>query len=126
MDRVGRTVEAKREQHPELRTAVSYQDLLSVCNREGITVRHGPLPTAGVAISHGENRIIGLSTLGPVRFMAYALAHEMAHIWMHGDDEPAVYHMIEPWPDDPREDEAEYLATILLQGLPANPPGEVA
>lgn len=116
VDRVARIVEAKRSRHPELRGPVSYEDLRRVCEREGIVVLHGPLPFSGAAISHRGRHAILLDRRHNPRRETYALAHELGHIWMHAEEEPVIYHMEEPWPDDPREDEAELVATMLLQG----------
>lgn len=115
-DRVTRLVEAKRKRHPELRQPVSYQDLRTVCEREGIRVMHGPLPHSGAAISHAGRHVILLDPRRAPRRETYALAHELGHIWLHADEESVIYHMDEPWPDDPREDDAEQVATMLLQG----------
>lgn len=115
-DRVVRLVEAKRRTHPELRAAVSYEGLKAVCAREGIAVLHGPLPTAGAALTYESRSVILIDSRRQARRETYVLAHELGHVWLHAEAEPVIYHMDEPWPDDPREDEAEAVATMLLQG----------
>lgn len=115
-DRVERLVTSKRKRHPELRQPVTYQGIRAVCDREGILVMHGPLPFAGATVSYRGRHVIMVDPRRSPRRETYAIAHELGHVWLHADDEPAVRHMEEPWPDDPREDEAEAVATMLLQG----------
>lgn len=115
-DRVARVVASKRKRHPELREPVSYHGIRAVCEREGIVIMHGPLPFAGAAISHAGRHVILIDPRKAPRRETYAIAHELGHIWLHAEEEPVIYHMEEPWPDDPREDEAEALATLILQG----------
>lgn len=51
-------------------------------------------------------------------------AHELGHLWAHVDQEPlgrfeATYHMDVEWADDPREDEANHIASLLILGSDA-------
>lgn len=109
-------VRAKRARHPELRGPVTWAGVQAVCAREGIPVRPGPLPVDAVLLSAlGTAAIVINRGLHPRRH-TYRVVHELAHHWAHTSDEPVIYTMRECDASDPREDEAEYIATRLLQG----------
>lgn len=108
-------ISAKRERHPELRIPLTWTVFQLVCEREHVPVVFGPLPADGVVITGlGSAAIVLNSELHPRRH-TYRGAHELAHVWLHQDDEVPVYLMSDDQ-HDPREDEAEYVALRLMQG----------
>jgi Zn-dependent peptidase ImmA (M78 family) len=109
-------VEAKRARHPELRAPLTWSAFQAVCDRKGIPIRHGPLTTDAVLMSALGTAVIVLNSQLDVRRHTYRGAHELAHHWAHGSREPVLYTMRDLAGPDEREDEAEYIATRLLQG----------
>lgn len=61
--------------------------------------------------------VIVLNPDVPPRRHTAVLAHEIAHVFMHLDArDVVVFNLDACWPDDPREDEAEVLAILMLGG----------
>lgn len=109
-------VAAKRQRHPELRGPVTWDGFLRVCEREGVSVLHAPLPAEGVMLTALGSAVMVLNSRLPARWNTYRGVHELAHHWLHGELEPTVYTMSTERLDDPREDDAEYVTALLMQG----------
>lgn len=120
-EQLDRIVAAKRRRHPELRRALSWSGFREICAREGVIVTLADVERPGCIFGFEGSWTILLSSRG-VRQLHYG-AHELGHLWAHVDQEPlgrfeATYYMDTGWPDDPREDEADYVAGLLLLGPP--------
>lgn len=109
-------LEGKRLTHPELRDPLTWEGFQRVCEREGVAIAHGPLPSDAVLLSGLGTAVIVLNCELHPRRHTYRGAHELAHHWLHTESEPVVYTMCDPLIADAREDEAEYVALRLLQG----------
>lgn len=115
--RVDRVLAAVRERHPELRRRLSWNGLAAVLRRERIQVVRVPMRTPAALLHRGGVSILMLNSDLPPRRHTYYCAHELGHHFLHADQElEPVFHMDVIWPDDPREDEAEYFAACLLGG----------
>lgn len=114
--RLDAIVEAKRARHPELREPLTWTTFQKVCEREGVRLAKGPLPVDAVLMSALDTAVIVLNSELDERRHTYRGAHELAHHWAHSSHEPVIYTMRDVWAPDPREDDAEYIATRLLQG----------
>jgi Zn-dependent peptidase ImmA (M78 family) len=91
----------------------------SVCNREGIFLALADIERAACLFSIDGTWVIAIRREGVRQLMPGA--HELGHLWAHVDQEPlgryeATYHMDVDWADDPREDEANYIASLLIMG----------
>lgn len=110
-------LEAARVIHPELRRPLTWNGARAVCRRLEIPLVFHRMPRAGRVVALLGTPVIVLNPDVPPRRHTMVLAHEIAHVLLHVErDGEAVYHMDACWPDDPREDEAEVLATLLLGG----------
>lgn len=108
----------KRELHPELRHPLTWDALRAIAEREGIVVAAVSLARPAKLVAfHGEWMILVNSSL-PARRHTYYAAHELGHLWLHRPEDTGqqVYHMDLNWPDDPREDDAELFAQLVLGG----------
>jgi hypothetical protein len=113
-----RVLAAKRALHPELARPLTWRGLQRVLAREGVRLRLVPLvEPAQLAGFRGTWAILVNADLPPRRHTYYA-AHELGHLWLHVDPAEGrgakVYHFDHYDGDDPREEEAELLATWLL------------
>lgn len=114
-------LEAKRQEHRELRAPLLDRGLMIVLRREGVAllVRPHPrdselLPIAGrwtIIVDRGQERSAWL----------VLATHELGHLWLHHDlffprHETSVYDQSPPWYDELREAEADYLAELLIAG----------
>jgi hypothetical protein len=119
---VAAIIDRKRETHPELARALTWPALLRICEREGVAVRKsvGRMPRMAQLVPYAGAWTIVLNREAPPRRHTYLAAHEVGHLWLHHDPlhdrSERVYNMGEHWPDDPREDDAELFATLLLMG----------
>lgn len=107
-----------RRAHPELRQPVTWHGIRRVLHRLRVDVVIRPLTVDAKVIHMGGCAVIALNANLPARRHTYRLAHELGHIMLHGamSDDGVVFNMTPCWPDDPREDEAEYFAAQLLMG----------
>jgi len=109
-------LEGKRTRHPELREPLSWEGFRQVCEREGVSITVGPLSVDAVLLSALGTSVIVLNCELHPRRHTYRGAHELAHHWLHSEHEPVIYTMRDLGAPDRREDDAEYVATRLLQG----------
>lgn len=119
---IAQVIAAKRETHPELARPLTWPGLLRICERERVYVRvrkSGTARPAQLVPFLGEWTII-ISGTTPFRRHTYLGAHELGHLWLHHDPlherAERVYNMDAHWPDDPREDDAELFASLVLMG----------
>jgi hypothetical protein len=122
VEQIADVIASKRELHPELARALTWPGFLRICGREGVEVRVRKAPTARPAQLVpflGEWTII-ISADTPFRRHTYLGAHELGHLWLHHDRTSErwerVYNMDVHWSNDPREDEAELFASLVLMG----------
>jgi Zn-dependent peptidase ImmA (M78 family) len=93
-----------------------------ICDREGVTIRKsaGRMPRMAQLVPYAGAWTIVLNKEAPLRRHTYLAAHELGHLWLHHDPQhdraERVYNMGQHWPDDPREDDAELFATLVLMG----------
>lgn len=106
-----------RMRYPELNAPLTWSTLSAILAREGVGVIRVPLIHDAQVISCDGVSIIALNSHGNQRRYTYYAAHEWGHIKLHfREADEIVYHTSACWPDDPREDDAEYFATSLLMG----------
>lgn len=116
-ERVDRVLANRRELHPELRRRLTWNGLAAVIRRERIQVVYVPMNRPAALFCRCGVSVLMLNSDLPPRRHTYYAAHELGHHWLHADEDlDPVYHMDVIWPDDPREDEAEYFAACLLGG----------
>lgn len=121
IEQLDQILRAKRRAHPELRRPMGWSDFRAVCEREGVVVEATSVQCQACLFSIDGTWIILVQRDGVRQLMPGA--HELGHLWAHVDQEPlgrfeATYHMDTDWADDPREEEADYIATQLILGLP--------
>jgi Zn-dependent peptidase ImmA (M78 family) len=115
-------IAAKRQLHPELARALTWTGVQRICEREGVILRKasGPTPRPAQLVPFAGAWTILLSRDVPQRRYTYLAAHELGHLWLHHDAAAErwehVFNMDVNWPDDPREDEAETFAALVLAG----------
>lgn len=103
--------------HPELQQPLTWDAMSMILHREGITLLRIPLLHDAQVISADGISIIAINSNSSPRRHTYYAAHEYAHVHLHfREAHEVVYHTSACWPDDPREDDAEYMATMLLIG----------
>lgn len=119
---IASVLEAKRAIHPELARPLTWPGLERICAREGIRLRVSPEPMPRLAqlIPYLGRWVILLSRAAPFRRHTYLATHELGHLWLHHDRTSdrweRVYNMDTNWADDPREDDAELFASLVLMG----------
>jgi Zn-dependent peptidase ImmA (M78 family) len=119
---VQRVIAAKRVTHAELSRALTWPAIQRICEREGITIRRSTaaMPRPAQLVPFAGGWTILLSRDAPPRRLTYLAAHELGHLWLHHDRQhdrtEIVYNMDAHWPDDPREDDAELFAALVLAG----------
>lgn len=111
---------AKRFVHPELHRPLTWKGLQRICAREDVGIYVRPhAEAAQLVVYDGGWGIIVDSRLPARRHTAWA-AHELAHLWLHVDRadgrHAAVFNLSGYEGPDPREDDADFLATLLLGG----------
>jgi Zn-dependent peptidase ImmA (M78 family) len=128
---VRRAVTTMRLRHPELRSAITLEGLLAVCERLdiGVTYRRIPCNKLGAAIAFpfgaGNGRFddacrfIWLAEGLSGDLAAWILAHELAHQILHLTPEYLRTPSSPPLPPPPEqierfENEANYFADVLL------------
>ena len=117
-DRVRQVLAQKREVHPELANPLTWESLRRIAEREHVGLFTKPLPNPACLLRFDGTWNIVVSSAHPVRRRTMNAAHELAHLWLHVDDqegrfEPCINYNY-PGSADPREQEADYLATALL------------
>lgn len=122
VEQVQRVIAAKRETHAELARPLTWPAVQRICEREGIALRRstGTMPRPAQLVPFAGGWTILLSRDAPPRRLTYLAAHELGHLWLHHDAQhersEVVYNMDAHWPDDPREDDAELFAALVLAG----------
>lgn len=122
IEQVTTVIERKRETHPELARALTWPGLVRICDREGVRIRvsPAPIPRRAQLVPYAGRWTILISKGSPARRHTYDAAHELGHLWLHHDRTAErwerVYNMDTHWADDPREDDAELFASIVLMG----------
>lgn len=119
IEQLQRIVEAKRRVHRELRRPLDWNGFRAVCARERILVSLADIERPACLFSIDGSWAIAIRREGVRQLMPGA--HELGHLWAHVDQEPlgrfeATYHMDTEWADDPREEEADHIAALLLLG----------
>lgn len=119
---IAEIVTAKAREHQELDHPLTWPGFLRICGREGVNVRvrkEAMVRPAQLVPYLGEWTIV-ISGSAPARRHTYLGAHELAHLWLHVDLKherwERIYSMDFDWCDDPREDEAEVCASMILMG----------
>lgn len=110
------TIAELRSLHAELRAPLTWQTMTTILRREGISLLRLPLRHDAQVISCDGISVMAINSNAPTARHTYYAAHEYGHIKLHFRDGEIVYHTSACWPDDPREDDAEYFATQLLMG----------
>jgi Zn-dependent peptidase ImmA (M78 family) len=119
-DAIQAVLTAKRLLHPELHRSLTWRGLQRVCARErvGLALRAMDEEAQLVCIL-GKATILVNSDL-PARRHTYRAVHELAHLWLHVDPAEGraatIYNFSGYDGDDPREAEAEFLASLILGG----------
>ena len=72
-----------------------------------------PIATPAALLTFSGHAVIVLNNRLPVGRQSYYVAHELGHLWAHGEAEP-VYYIGDESPDAVREDEADDMATWML------------
>jgi Zn-dependent peptidase ImmA (M78 family) len=121
-DEITRVLAAKRQIHPELARALSWPAFQRICEREGVRLRRSPepMPRPAQLIPYLGRWTILFNCDAPHRRLTYYGAHELGHLWLHHDSRferwERVYNMDTYWANDPREDDAELFASLVLMG----------
>lgn len=119
-ERIAGIIRAKRRQHPELRRPLRWIGLKRILAREYIGLFMVPMPAHQNAqlVPYLGSWSILLNSALPPRRHTYFAAHELGHLWLHHDLHfdrwEQVYHMTREWEEDPREDDAELFASMVL------------
>lgn len=119
IEQLDQIVRAKRRVHPELRRPMDWTAFRAVCDREGVLVVLADVERPACLFNVAGQWVIVIRRSGVRQLLPGA--HELGHLWAHVDQEPlgryeATYHMDTEWADDPREDEADYVASLLILG----------
>lgn len=114
--RCQRVLDAARASHPELGRPLTWNGARSICRRLGVPIVVAPMPRPAKLIAPLGSPVILLDAGTPPRRHTSFLAHELAHLFLGHLEMGPVWHMEPCWPDDPREDEAEVLAMLMLGG----------
>jgi Zn-dependent peptidase ImmA (M78 family) len=114
---IDQIIEAVRDMHPELRRPATWNAMRRAFKREGITLMLLPLTADAKLISMGGVSVMAVRSDAPPARHTYFAVHEYAHVRLHAPAaDEVVFNMSPCWPNDPREDEAEYFAQRLMQG----------
>lgn len=122
IEEISAVLDAKRAVHPELARPLTWPGLERICAREGVRVRVSPepMPRPAQLVPFLGRWAILLSRAAPYRRHTYLATHELGHLWLHHDRTSErwerVYNMDANWADDPREDDAELFAQLVLMG----------
>lgn len=114
-----RILERKRQFHPELRAAMTWEGLLRILAREGVLYASVPLSRRGKLLGCDGVWMILADNARRPRHLGI-VAHELSHLWAHVDVKTDRYDFAFNQDDfdgdDPREAEAEYLAECIIYG----------
>lgn len=116
-DEIRAVISQKREHHPELASPLRWVTLRRILDREGVLLATVPLVRPAKLAAYEGMWLLLLNSRLPARRHTYYAAHELGHLWLHTDVEEAweqCFHMDVNWPDDPREDDAELFAQMVL------------
>lgn len=114
---IDQIIVAVRERYPALRRPATWTAVKRALKEEGILLALLPITADAKLISMGGVSVIAIRQDAPRARHTYFAVHEYAHIHLHAPDaDEVVYNMSPCWPDDPREDEAEYFAQRLMMG----------
>jgi Zn-dependent peptidase ImmA (M78 family) len=122
LGRVAVIYERKRRQHPELGRPLTWRTLQRICTREGIVIDSVAMADDAQLLRFWDEWTILVNVDSPHRRHTYLGAHELAHVWCHVDDADGRGAVVRNYGDyafgndDPREEDAECLATMLCQG----------
>jgi IrrE N-terminal-like domain len=122
VEEIAAVIERKRQHHPELARGLTWPGMTRICQREGVRLCTSPepLPRPAQLVPFRGRWGILLSKDAPFRRHTYLAAHELGHLWLHHDQQhdraERVYNMDTWWVDDPREDDAELFASLVLMG----------
>ncbi len=113
-------IHSRTSRHPELRRPLGWNGFKRICERERIQVFRRPLPREAQLVPFlGAWAILLNSELHPRR-NTYFGAHELGHLWLHHDRTcerwERCFNLDVEWRDDPREDDAELFAMMVMQG----------
>lgn len=124
VDAIDAVIAELRTIHPELQQPLTWNAMTRILGRERIVLFTTPLVHNAQVISCDGVSVIAINSNATVARHTYYAAHEWGHIKLHfRDPGEIVYHTTACWPDDPREDDAEHFATVLLMGpASASPP----
>lgn len=137
LEAIRAVVREKSAIHPELLAPLTLRGLRRILEREDVEFIVRPLPRPAQLIPFLGGWSIVVDSRRPERQHVYLGAHELGHLWLHHDVhfdrwETRVYNMGDAWEPDPKEDDAELFATLVLQGPepwgwnPLDPPTAVA
>lgn len=121
-DEIAMLLSRKRRTHPELARPLSWPAFQRVCEREGVRLRRSPeaMPRPAQLVPYLGRWTILFNRDAPSRRLTYYGAHELGHLWLHHDRShdrwERVYNMDTYWANDPREDDAELFASLVLMG----------
>lgn len=122
VEQIAAVITAKRDLHLELNRELAWPGFVRICEREGVKLRRAPTPMPRLAqlVPYLGRWAILYSADAPRRRHLYLGAHELGHLWLHHDSRhdrwERVYNMETHWHDDPREDDAELFASLVLMG----------
>lgn len=119
-EEIAAVLQRKREFHPELAHPVTWPGMERICDREGVRIAFQRIPRDAQLIPFLGGWTIVLNKDLHYRRHTYRAAHELGHLWLHHDlrheRTERVYNMDTGWEEDPREDDAELFAQLLLMG----------
>ena len=119
-DAIVRIYQRLQAHHHELRRALTWEAMRRILAREGIALLTRPLPRPAKLIGLDGEWAIVVDTR-QVRRRLWYVAHEYAHFKLHVEASSTgqfeqCYNMDEYDGTDPRESEAEFLASLMLGG----------
>lgn len=117
-DQIAAVIEQKRMIHPELSSPLHWPGLRQILTREGVLLARAPLDRSAQLVPYDGVWVLLINADAPARRHTYFAAHELGHLWLHVEHGHErwehCYHMATDWPDDPREDDAELFAQMVL------------
>lgn len=120
IDQIRAAIARRADDHPELRAPLRWTGLQRILIRERIKLYVTALPRPAQLCSYLGGWAIFVNSSEPPRRHTYYAAHELGHLWLHHDATcerwETCFNNDVDWPDDPREDDAELFATMVLQG----------
>jgi len=118
VDRIRRVLAAKAQRHPELARPLTWNTLRRVLKAEDVALVVADIRKPARLVGFDGLWTIAVSSRHPARRHTYYAAHEIGHLWLHVDDADGRHVRCFNFDDydspDPREEEAETVATWLL------------